>query len=264
MRRPARRDRWLPEPADRGRGRIAEPGSPHIGRSSGAERRDVALGPGDRRRPSRQPVRGERRRERPPHRRVWPSESVPLRNQAGHQRPLDRRRGLERLGRDQQDCRPDGIPLRNFGWPCYEGAGRQSGYDGTNLDMCENLYSESGSVTSPLFTYAHSQSVVADDGCSTGGSAISGMAFYGNGNYPAAYQGALFFADYTRRCMWVMFPGSGGEPDPANRAAFASAAAGPVDLRSGRAATSSTWTSTGGPCAAFATGLWLPSRRARR
>ena len=35
------------------------------------------------------------------------------------------------------------VPLgavENFGWPCYEGAGRQAGYDGANLNICENLY----------------------------------------------------------------------------------------------------------------------------
>jgi glucose/arabinose dehydrogenase len=30
--------------------------------------------------------------------------------------------------------------VTNFGWPCYEGAGRQSGYDSANLSICENLY----------------------------------------------------------------------------------------------------------------------------
>ena len=129
---------------------------------------------------------------------------------------------------------PTSATLGNFGWPCYEGVGRQPSYDATNLDICENLYSEAGAVTTPLFTYAHSQSVVGGDGCTTGGSSISGLAFYGGGNYPAAYQGALFFADYTRRCMWVMFPGvGGGDPDPANRSAFASSAAFPVDLEIG-------------------------------
>ncbi len=34
--------------------------------------------------------------------------------------------------------------VENLGWPCYEGAGRQSGYDGANLNICENLYGRSG------------------------------------------------------------------------------------------------------------------------
>ena len=28
----------------------------------------------------------------------------------------------------------------NFGWPCYEGTGRQGSYDALNLNLCENLY----------------------------------------------------------------------------------------------------------------------------
>ena len=35
---------------------------------------------------------------------------------------------------------PDRRVVENFGWPCYEGAGRQSGYDGANLNICETLY----------------------------------------------------------------------------------------------------------------------------
>ena len=37
----------------------------------------------------------------------------------------------------------------NFGWPCYEGAGRQDGYDAANLSTCENLYGSPGAHTSP-------------------------------------------------------------------------------------------------------------------
>ena len=29
---------------------------------------------------------------------------------------------------------------RNYGWPCYEGSGRQSGYDALGLNLCNNLY----------------------------------------------------------------------------------------------------------------------------
>src|SRR4029450_9358993 len=37
----------------------------------------------------------------------------------------------------------------NFGWPCYEGAGRQAGYDSANLTICETLYTTPGAVTAP-------------------------------------------------------------------------------------------------------------------
>jgi hypothetical protein len=44
--------------------------------------------------------------------------------------------------------------VTNFGWPCYEGTGRQGGYDGADLSICENLYAAgAGAVTSPYYTY---------------------------------------------------------------------------------------------------------------
>ena len=46
----------------------------------------------------------------------------------------------------------------NFGWPCYEGARRQSGYDGANLSICENLYAAgAGAIAAPYYTYNHSR-----------------------------------------------------------------------------------------------------------
>jgi glucose/arabinose dehydrogenase len=126
--------------------------------------------------------------------------------------------------------------VTNFGWPCYEGAATQSGYDGANLALCENLYTGSGQ-TAPLFAYRHGQPVVSGETCPVNaGSSTSGAAFYptSGGSYPAAYRGALFFADYSRDCIWAMPPTSaGGVPDPANRQVFVSSAANPVDLAIG-------------------------------
>ncbi|WP_238547368.1 discoidin domain-containing protein [Actinoplanes friuliensis] len=125
--------------------------------------------------------------------------------------------------------------VANFGWPCFEGTGRQGGYDGANLDMCENLYS-AGGQTAPFYTYQHTEKVVSGETCPTGGSSTSGMAFYptSGGDYPAAYQGAVFFSDYTRDCIWAMRPASpGGVPVAANRITFAASAANPVDLAIG-------------------------------
>jgi glucose/arabinose dehydrogenase len=121
----------------------------------------------------------------------------------------------------------------NFGWPCYEGSGRQSGYDGANLNICENLYAAgSGAVTSPYYTWNHSATVVPGETCPTGGSSAAGIAFYDGGNYPG-YAGALFFADYSRDCIWAMRAGANGLPDPADRLTFAAGAANPVDLQIG-------------------------------
>jgi glucose/arabinose dehydrogenase len=43
-----------------------------------------------------------------------------------------------------------GLPtaVSNFGWPCYEGNGRQAGYDAANLNVCEQLYAQSNAVGS--------------------------------------------------------------------------------------------------------------------
>jgi uncharacterized repeat protein (TIGR01451 family) len=122
--------------------------------------------------------------------------------------------------------------VENFGWPCYEGNATQSGYDSANLSICENLYA-AGGVIAPYYTYNHSAQVVAGETCPTGGSSIAGLAFYQGGTYPAAYTGALFFADYSRDCIWVMFAGGNGLPNAANRATFAAAASNPVDLQIG-------------------------------
>ncbi|MEU4562937.1 discoidin domain-containing protein [Actinoplanes sp. NPDC023936] len=130
---------------------------------------------------------------------------------------------------------PDATMVRNLGWPCFEGTGRQGGYDGANLTLCENLYT-GGGVTAPHYAYQHSAQVVSGETCPTGGSSTSGMAFYppSGGDYPASYAGALFFADYTRDCIWAMRPAAaGGVPDAANRQTFVVAAANPVDLAIG-------------------------------
>jgi glucose/arabinose dehydrogenase/PKD repeat protein len=123
--------------------------------------------------------------------------------------------------------------VRNFGWPCYEGSGRQSGYDAADLAICENLYAQAGAVLSPVYAYNHADRVVTGETCPTGSSSISGLAFYESGSYPAAYTGALFFSDYSRDCIWVMFTGADGLPDPAQRATMVAGAANPVDLRIG-------------------------------
>jgi len=123
--------------------------------------------------------------------------------------------------------------VSNFGWPCYEGVGRQGGYDGANLSICESLYGRPGAVTAPYFTYLHSNKVVTGESCGTGSSAIAGLAFYNGGSYPASYDGALFFTDYNRDCIWAMPAGAGGEPDPAARLTFVAGAANPVQLTIG-------------------------------
>ena len=129
---------------------------------------------------------------------------------------------------------PVGAPIENFGWPCYEGPSRQGAYDALGLDLCEGLYDE-GTATPPHHSYSHADRVVPGESCSFGASAISGLAFYEGGVYPAAYDGALFFADHARKCIWAMLEESGGHPDPAEIMTFVADAANPVDLQIGPA-----------------------------
>ena len=108
---------------------------------------------------------------------------------------------------------PTATTATNFGWPCYEGNGPQGGYQQAGLNLCASLYS-TGSATAPHYAYNHGVCVVSYTGCRTGGSSITGIAFYPGGAYPATYNGGLFFADHSRNEIWVMMPDSNGLPDP--------------------------------------------------
>ena len=124
--------------------------------------------------------------------------------------------------------------VKNFGWPCYEGPGRQAGYDSANLNICENLYAAGASaVNAPYYSYDHAAHVVSGETCGTGSSSVAGLAFYEGGSYPGRYDGALFFADYSRKCIWAMEKGTNGLPDRAKRSTFVAGAAGPIDLEIG-------------------------------
>ena len=69
--------------------------------------------------------------------------------------------------------------VRNFGWPCYEGSGRQSGYDSANLSICENLYGDgTAAVQAPLFAWNHGGAGRRPArACPTGSSSAAGIAF---------------------------------------------------------------------------------------
>ena len=135
----------------------------------------------------------------------------------------------------------DGRNVENFGWPCYEGAGaRQSGYDAANIPICENLYAPATERDGALLRLQPRRTGGLGRGLPSGGSSISGLAFYEGGSYPDNYDGALFFSDYSRGCIWVMFPGGNGLPDPNNRATFVDRSptvkdVGPTDLEIGPA-----------------------------
>jgi PKD repeat protein len=132
---------------------------------------------------------------------------------------------------------PTDSVVENFGWPCYEGPGRQAGYDSANLSICENLYGQSSAVTAPYHAYHHSAKVVAGETCPTGSSSVAGLEFEfaaSGSNYPAPeYDDALFFADYSRDCIWVMPKGADGKPAPGQVRTFVAGALNPVNLETG-------------------------------
>jgi len=108
---------------------------------------------------------------------------------------------------------PTDSNVENFGWPAYEGNFKQSGYDALDKPLLESLYANPSLVTAPYFGYQHSAKIVSGSVEPTGGSSISGEAFYTTGQYPSAYDGALFFADYSRKTIYVAYRGANGLPD---------------------------------------------------
>jgi glucose/arabinose dehydrogenase/PKD repeat protein len=131
---------------------------------------------------------------------------------------------------------PTATEMTNFGWPCYEGSFRQGGYDSANLSICESLYAAPpDAVEAPHYAWNHGSQVVSGEGCPTGSSSAAGIAFgpTNGSNYPSEYRGALFFADYSRNCIWAMLPGADGVPDRGRIRTFAAGAAGPVHLQIG-------------------------------
>ncbi len=122
----------------------------------------------------------------------------------------------------------------NHGWPCYEGAGRMPSYDNLNLNLCETLYAQGAAAhAAPHYTYRHADKVIAGEACPSGTSSIAGLAFYTGSRFPARYRDGLFFADYSRSCLWFMPAGANGLPDPAQRESFGSGIVGIVNLVQG-------------------------------
>ena len=114
---------------------------------------DPATGAG----PSRQSARDEHGCERAPDRRLRSPKPLPDQRAPGHERGLGRRRRLEHLGGDQPPGRSGRTPVENFGWPCYEGQGRQSRLRRRQPErLREPLRAGRVRSTGPYYTYNHS------------------------------------------------------------------------------------------------------------
>ncbi|HYI36343.1 MAG TPA: PKD domain-containing protein [Thermoleophilaceae bacterium] len=76
---------------------------------------------------------------------------------------------------------------RSYGWPCFEGTTRTSGYSG--FSECAAEYAKpAGTHTGPTTSWCH---------CSSSASALGGPVYQGE-RYPAAYRGDSFYADYAK------------------------------------------------------------------
>ena len=65
----------------------------------------------------------------------------------------------------------------NYGWPCYEGAGRMGSYDNLNLNLCETLYAQgAAAVATPHYTYRHADKVVRARRARRAAPSIAGLA----------------------------------------------------------------------------------------
>lgn len=105
--------------------------------------------------------------------------------------------------------------IYDSGWPCLEGPEANPTYANLGLGVCEGLYADPSASAQAFYYYDHYKGIVPADPCPyTNGNALSGMTFYEGDAFPASYRGALFFADSVRGCIYAMFPGTDGRPDP--------------------------------------------------
>ncbi len=109
----------------------------------------------------------------------------------------------------------------NFGWPCYEGPSRQSGY--APKPICQALYNRGESaVKMALYYWDH-----------TVGHAATGGAFYTGTAYPATWQGAYFFGDYNDKWLRALRVDANDNLVPGSVTTFATAAGSVVDIEIG-------------------------------
>ena len=92
--------------------------------------------------------------------------------------------------------------------------------------MCNRLYAKPSLTRKPFFVMSHGQG-----GCD-GSNVFSAVGFYTGATFPADYAGSFFFGDVVRGCMWTMFAGPNGDPDPATLFTFGSGIY-PVDVKTG-------------------------------
>ena len=130
-----------------------------------------------------------------------------------------------------------GTPMKNFGWPCFEGSGRHGGWD--NLDMtpsARTFYSRrrrcTPRLTSPTSTA--SRSTAATPAATAARPSPAWPSIPSRAATTPPYRNKLFFADISRDCIYVVFPAQQRAAQTTAPAPTSSPApANPVDLQIG-------------------------------
>ena len=125
---------------------------------------------------------------------------------------------------------------RTSAGPATRAAAGKSGYDGANLNICENLYAAARGGHRAVLRLPPQQPGRADESLPHRQLLHRRVEFEfaaAQNSYPAEYDGALFFADYSRDCIWVMPKGADGQPAPGQVRTFVAGAANPVNLENG-------------------------------
>ncbi len=236
MRRPARRRRRRADATDGRRRSAPQPGPAHDRRSGHARRHDPPARSVDRRARCRT-IRSSAASTATDERIVAYGLRNPFRITA---RPGTNEIWIGDVGWNvweeiNRSVDPTDAEVENFGWPCYEGAGRQPGYDGANLNICETaVRAARRRHRALLHLQPQREGRRRRDTCATGSSSVAGLAFYQRRHaIRRATDDALFFADYSRNCIWVMLAGANGIPTRPRAPRSDTARQVPVDLKIG-------------------------------
>ena len=220
------------------------------GRPDGAGRHDHPHQPGHGRRDARQPERGELGREHPPDHRLRPAQPVPLHVPARARTSSTSATSAGTSGRRSTASPARPGPSRTSAGPATRATG---GCRATTTPT-----STSASPSTPRRPTRHAAALhvqprregrrrdlpdrhLVDLRASRSTTAARSRA---------AYNGALFFADYSRNCIWAMYPDANGVPDPTRARSSSTARPARSTSRSARAATCSTPTSAAARSAA--------------
>lgn len=117
----------------------------------------------------------------------------------------------------------------NFGWPCYEGPGRHSGYHNATPATNGCSAPRTGTLTYGPYYWHHSDPSRSVPAGRTGRAVMVGAVYEGR-KYPDAYDGALFYGDYPNG--WFASARVDGGSAPTQERLFSSNAGPIVDAAS--------------------------------